>query len=62
MDIDKLTNKTMDEMIEFLKTEEFASKVNEDATVAFVIEYSRILLSNYHDELSSKLKAHGIEI
>lgn len=62
MDIDKLTNKTMDEMIELMKTEEFKSKVNKDATAAYVSEYSRILLANYHNELSSKLKAHGIEI
>lgn len=62
MDIDKLTNKTIDEMLKFMKTEEFKSKVDKDDTAAFVIEYSRILLSNYHNELSSKLKAHDIEI
>lgn len=62
MDFDKLIDKTLDEMDKFMKTKEFTSKVNKDATTAFIVEYSRILLSNYHGELSARLKSHGVEI
>lgn len=62
MDFKELTNKSIDEMYEFMQTEEFTSKVDKDASVAMLIEYSKILLTNYHNELSSLLKSKGIDL
>lgn len=52
----------MKEMLSFVQTKEFSEKVNNDATVAFICEYSKILLSNYHKELTSTLQSKGIDI
>ena len=62
MDIESLVNKSLNEMIEFMKTDCFANLVKGDATVATIVEYSRILLSNYHAELKECLKSEGIDI
>ncbi len=62
MDFKKLTSKSIDEMCELMKTEEFERTYDKDATVAFITEYSKILLTNYHNELSSLLKSKGIEL
>lgn len=62
MDFKELTNKSIDEMYEFMQTEEFTSKVDKDTSVAMLIEYSKILLTNYHNELSSLLKSKGIDL
>lgn len=62
MDFNNLIDRSMKEMLSFMQTEEFSEKVNNDATVAFIFEYSKILLSNYHKELTSTLQSKGIEI
>lgn len=62
MDLEKVIHQSIHEMQEVIETEEFSSKVDKDATVAFMVEYSKILLSNYHAELSSMLESHGIKI
>ena len=41
---------------------EIAKRGIKKKVAAYVSEYSRILLANYHNELSSKLKARGIKI
>lgn len=62
MDFNNLIDRSMKEMLSFMQTEEFSEKVNNDATVAFICEYSKILLSNYHKELTSALQSKGIDI
>lgn len=62
MDLEKITEKSIDEVYEVIQTEEFNSKVNGDAIVPLIIEYSKILLTNYHQELSAILKSKGIDI
>jgi len=62
MDIDKIIDVSIDEMYEFMKTDDFKKLVDKDATTPFVIEFLRIGIKNYHKELTKQLAAKGIQI
>lgn len=62
INIEEISDKSVDEMIELMKTDYFANIVKSDPTFAIIVEHSKIILKNYHLKLTEELKSKGIEI